>query len=90
MILTASTFVKPSKISTQDTLIREENIIFKYVRNRISHPINDVFVIFSGSSYEIETDLSPKELTINSMLLSQSSFSKEWDNEDDEYWNNYL
>ncbi|MDD4968814.1 MAG: hypothetical protein PHT07_05250 [Paludibacter sp.] len=38
---------------------------------------------------DVESDLSKKDLTETSKRLASTSFSKEWDNEDDSYWNNY-
>lgn len=38
------------------------------------------------SSSDLEND---RNLTVESMKMSESSFSKLWDNEDDSYWNNY-
>lgn len=89
MILTSPKVEKTLKVSTQRTGAKElfgySNIIISQRRQEIT----DVFVNFNYF-LEYESDLSSKDLTISSMKLSQSSFAKEWDNENDDYWNSYL
>ncbi len=35
-------------------------------------------------------ELTERELTMMCMKLSEKSLTKDWDNEDDEYWNNFI
>lgn len=90
MILTATTYQKTTKSSSQKTLKTENSFLSHYVFNRLRQPIDDVIVIFGSQSFEYDVDLSPEDLTNSSMILSQTSFNEEWDKEDDDYWNSYL
>ncbi len=35
-------------------------------------------------------ELTDRKLTMMCMKLSEKSLAKDWDNEDDEYWNNFI
>lgn len=56
--------------------------------HQIKNPINDVMVIFGNDASVF--DVNPLTLTNDAMLISQKSFSEEWDLEDDKYWDNYI
>lgn len=74
---------KPNKTSLAHKisfLSEAVNILFR------TDPI-DVVVVNNYTNYH--SDLSESELTNQAMNLSISSFSEEWDKEDDDYWNNY-
>ncbi|UAB75584.1 hypothetical protein [Mesoflavibacter sp. SCSIO 43206] len=90
MILTASTNEKSTRSSSQKTLRTERSYLSHYLFNRLKQPIDDVIVIFESQPFQYDVDLSSEDLTNSSMILSQTSFSEEWDKEDDDYWNSYL
>lgn len=52
--------------------------------------IIDVVIHQVDFSNKFDVNLTSEEMTKSSMSFSISSFSKEWDLEEDEYWNKYL
>jgi hypothetical protein len=50
--------------------------------------VDDVILV-NNFNTNLEIDLSDLELTKCSMNIATSSFSEEWNKEDDDFWNNY-
>jgi hypothetical protein len=60
----------------------------RYFRILPENKVEDVIVVNNFSPY-LDFNIDDSELTKQAMNLSTSSFSLEWDKEDDDFWNNY-
>lgn len=59
-----------------------------YFRLFPENKVEDVIVV-NNFTTDLDFNIDDNELTKQAMNLSSSSFSEEWDKEDDEFWNNY-
>lgn len=88
MTLTMSTYKSTLNTYSEDTLSGRDDKYSDLFFSQVKSKIKDVVVVYSYYN-DVEFDLSKKDLTETSKKLAVTSFSKEWDNEDDGYWNNY-
>lgn len=57
---------------------------------RSEREIKDVVINFAKDLSVWDCNLSPTDMTSTTMFLAPSSFSVEWNQEDEEYWDQYL
>jgi hypothetical protein len=88
MTVTMSTYKGTLNTSSKDTLSSRNDKYSDLFFSQIKSKIKDVIVVYSYYN-DVELDLSNKDLTETTKKLAITSFSKEWDKEDDNYWNNY-
>jgi hypothetical protein len=88
MTVTMSTYKGNLNTSSEDTLSGRNDKYSDLFLSQIKSKIKDVIVVYSYYN-DVEFDLSNKDLTETTKKLAITSFSKEWDKEDDNYWNNY-
>jgi len=88
MTVTMSTYKGTLNTSSEDTLSGRNDKYSDLFFSQIKSKIKDVIVVYSYYN-DVEFDLSNKDLTETTKKLAITSFSKEWDKEDDNYWNNY-
>jgi hypothetical protein len=72
--------------------VRYSTNSFGYSRNFRFLPSNNKFedvIVVNNFTTALDFNIDDNELTKQAMNLSTSSFSEEWDKEDDMFWNNY-
>ena len=84
MILTLNT-------SNSNSTVRYSTNSFGFSRYFRFFPENKVedLIVVNNFTTDLDFNIDDNELTKQAMNLSTSSFSEEWDKEDDEFWNNY-
>jgi hypothetical protein len=85
MILTLNT-------SNGYSSVRYSTNFFGFSRNFRFLPSNNKFedvIVVNNFTTALDFNIDDNELTKQAMNLSTSSFSEEWDKEDDVFWNNY-
>lgn len=86
MTITLSTYAKSASITANEDT-NKTNFLNRWLFGDMGTHNPDVFVVYVNE--KIDLDLSNQDLTKTSMKLSESAFSKEWEKEDDSYWESY-
>lgn len=91
-ITTSPDYLDTPKVIEEEDTERDTLDTFRYYK-RLLH--SSIFIQVETQvnfidQYEIDFDLSERDMNNFAYKMSQSSLNEFWEDEDDEYWNSYL